>query len=97
MPIPDRFGNLQYQMVPVDVDEETLKKVADTTEAKFYRASDTDSLEKIYEDIDRLEKTKAKIRKFEHYQELFAWFLIPGLLLLGGEFWAMNTRYRRLP
>ncbi len=97
MPVKDQFGNRRYAMVPVDVDEETLKKVADATDARFYRATDTDSLENIYAEIDRLEKSKAKIRKFEHYQELFAWFLIPGLLLLGGEFWAMNTRYRRLP
>lgn len=97
MPVKDQFGNRRYAMVQVDVDEETLKKVADTTDAKFYRATDTDSLENIYAEIDRLEKTKAKIKKFERYQELFAWFLIPGLALLGGEFWMRNTRYRRLP
>ena len=97
MPVKDRFGNRRYAMVQVDVDEETLKKVADTTDARFYRATDTDSLEHIYTEIDRLEKTRAKIKRFERYRELFAWFLVPGVLLLGGEFWARNTRYRRLP
>jgi len=97
IPVQDQFGRRGVQMMQVDVDEEMLKKVADATDARFYRATDTDSLEKIYAEIDRLEKTKVTIKKFEHYQELFAWFLIPGLLLLGGEFWVANTRYRRLP
>ena len=97
MPVKDQFGNRRYAMVPVDVDEETLKKVAESTNARFYRATDTDSLENIYAEIDRLEKTKATMKRFQHYQELFAWFLIPGVLLLGGEFWLKNTRYRRLP
>jgi len=97
MPMKDQFGNRRYAMVPVDVDEETLKKVADTTNARFYRATDTDSLKNIYAEIDQLEKTKAVMKRFEHYHELFAWFLIPGLVLLGGEFWLKNTRYRRLP
>lgn len=97
MPVRDQFGNKRFAMVPVDVDEETLKKVAEATDGKFYRATDTASLGKIYEQIDQLEKTKVTIKRFEHYQELFAWFLIPGLLILGGEFVAKNTRYRRLP
>lgn len=97
VPVQDRFGRRGVQMMQVDVDEEMLKKVADATDARFFRATDTDSLENIYKEIDRLEKSKVTIKKFEHYQELFAWFLIPGLILLGGEFWFANTRYRRLP
>jgi Ca-activated chloride channel homolog len=97
MPMKDRFGRVGLQMVTVDVDEETLKKVAEATDARFYRATDTDSLVQIYNEIDQLEKTKATMKRFERYQELFAWFLIPGLALLGGEFWMRNTRYRRLP
>jgi Ca-activated chloride channel family protein len=97
MPLKDQFGNKHYQMQQVDVDEETLKKVAEATDAKFFRATDTASLEDIYGLIDKMEKTEVKVKKFQKYQELFAWFLIPGLALLGAEFWFANTRYRRLP
>ena len=87
----------QIMQVEVDVDEATLQKVAETTGAQFYRATDTDSLKNIYKDIDRLEKSTVKMKKFEHYQELFAWALIPGLLLLALEILLKQTRFRRLP
>lgn len=98
-PIParDPFGNRVMVQMKVDVDEPTLEKIAEMTGAKFFRATDTDTLEKVYAQIDQLEKTEVKMKKFEHYQELFAWFLIPGLILLGLEQVLLNTRYRRLP
>jgi Ca-activated chloride channel family protein len=97
MPLKDQFGNKHYQMVQVDVDEDTLKRVAETTDGKFFRATDTESLKEIYAIIDKMEKTEVKVKKFQNYQELFAWFLIPGLALLGVEVWLTNTRFRRLP
>ncbi len=84
-------------MAKVDVDEGTLKKVADITGAQFYRATDTDSLRNIYAEIDRLEKTPVKLKKFEQYQELFGWALVPGILILGLETVLAQTRFRRLP
>ena len=84
-------------MMKVDVAEETLKKVATTTSARFYRATDTDSLRNIYAQIDRLEKTTIKLKKFEQYQELFVWALVPGILFLGLETILSQTRFRRLP
>ncbi len=97
MPVRDRFGNRVMAMVKVDVDEPMLKKVAETTDAQFYRATDVASLESIYSQIDRLEKTTATMKKFEHYNELFAWVLIPGLMVLGAEVLLANTFFRRLP
>lgn len=95
--VANQFGLPTRQKVSSDVDEPMLKKVAETTNAQFYRATDTASLEEIYGQIDRLEKTTATMKKYEHYNELFAWALIPGLLLLGMETALSNTRYRRLP
>jgi Ca-activated chloride channel family protein len=97
MPVTDAFGNKQIVMVPADVDEVTLQKIADETGGKFYRATDTDSLKKIYAEIDRLEKTTHTLKKFESQRELFAWALLPALCLLGMAIGLEQTRFRRLP
>ena len=64
---------------------------------KLYRATDTDSLQKIYAEINRLETTKQTVQKFEHYDELYPWALYPALAILGLSFLLQQTRYRRLP
>jgi len=97
MPVQDSFGRRAIIMQKVDVDEETLKKVAETTGGQFYRATDTDSLRNIYGQIDRLEKTVHTIKKFETYEEKMSWFLIPGLGLMMAEVLLTQTRFRRLP
>jgi Ca-activated chloride channel homolog len=95
--LKDQFGHKHLRMMPVEVDEEILKKVAETTDGKFFRATDTDSLGSIYGEIDRLEKTKVTMKRFQHYQELFHWALIPGVALLLAEVGLSQTRFRRLP
>ena len=72
-------------------------EVADETGAKFYRATDTDSLRHIYANIDRLEKTTHTLKKFESSKELFAWATLPSLALLGLGLGLEQTRFRRLP
>jgi len=84
-------------MAKVDVDEETLKKIADATGGKFFRATDADSLKDIYAEIDRLEKTTHQIKKFEHHSELFGWAVVPALALMGITLGLQQTRFRRLP
>jgi Ca-activated chloride channel family protein len=97
IPLRDEAGNTHLVMDKVDVDEKTLQTVADETGGTFYRATDTDSLEKIYEQINRLEKTAQTVQKFEHYDELFSWALIPSASLLGFGLLLQHTRFRRLP
>ncbi|HXI71872.1 MAG TPA: VWA domain-containing protein [Verrucomicrobiae bacterium] len=97
MPVKDQFGNQQIVMAKVDVDEAMLKKIADETGGKFFRATDTDSLKKIYAEIDRMEKTTHQVKKFEKYHELFALAVVPGLMLLGLSLGLDQTRFRRLP
>jgi Ca-activated chloride channel family protein len=97
VPVRDEAGNMRLVMAQVDVDEKTLQTVADQTGGKFYRATDTDSLQKIYEQINRLETTAQTVQKFEHYDELYPWALIPALAILGFSFLLQHTRYRRLP
>jgi Ca-activated chloride channel homolog len=97
IPVRDEAGNLHLIMAKVDVDEKTLQTIADETGGKFYRATDTDSLEKIYEQINRLEKTAQTVQKFERYEELYPYALIPALAILGFGLFLQHTRYRRLP
>jgi len=97
MPVTDAFGRRRIVMSQVDVDEETLARVAEVTGGRFYRATDTDSLERIYAEIDQLEKTTVRTTRYEERDDLFAWALVPGLGLLLLEGWLGQTRFRRLP
>ena len=78
----DEAGNIHVIMADVDVDEKTLQAVANETGGQFYRATDTDSLQKIYEQINRYETSAQTVQKFEHVEELYRWTLFPSLGLL---------------
>jgi Ca-activated chloride channel family protein len=97
IPMKDQAGNTRLVMDRVDVDEKTLQAVAGQTGGTFYRATDTDSLQKIYEQINRLEKTALTVQKFEHYDELYSWALIPAIAFLGLGVGLRHTCFRRLP
>ncbi len=97
MPVKDDFGQTHIVMVPSDVDEDTLTKIAQITGGQFFRATDTEKLDDTYAQIDRMEKTARTVKKYEHASELFAWAVVPGLLVLGTGFWLEQTRFRRLP
>ena len=96
-PTRDLFGNKVYRPVQVDIDEETLKKVAETTGARYFRATDTASLREIYAEIDRAEKTRFEAPDYADYRELYPWVLWPALLLLGMELVLADTRLRKIP
>ena len=70
VPLRDGFGGTRVRMMTVTIDEETLRKVAEVTNGKYYRATDTDSLTEIYSEIDKLEKTKVETDNFVDYREL---------------------------
>jgi Ca-activated chloride channel family protein len=97
MPARDMFGRKVYQMVPVDVDEDTLGKIADKTGGKYYRADNAEKFQQIYNEIDKLEKTEASIKKYTRFTELFPWFIAAGLAILLIEFVLAQTVFRRLP
>jgi len=69
----------------VNLDEETLKKVAETGGGRYFRAGDSRELSEIYDIIDRAEKTEVKVKEYFHFRELYPWFLVPALILLGLE------------
>lgn len=96
-PVTDFFGNKVYQRILVDIDEDTLKQIAKTTGGMYFRATDTESLKEIYKEIDQMEKTKAEIKIYMEYKELFPYFLVPGFAFLILEIIISNTWLRKIP
>lgn len=74
-----------------------LGEMSRIANGKFYRATNRRELESIYREIDRLEKTEIKLRRFTTYTPLFQWPLCAAFALLGLELLLANTRYRRVP
>lgn len=97
IPYVDPFGRRRYSMQPVDIDEETLRKIAAGTGAKYYRADNTDTLNRIYQEIDELEKSEVEVKKYHRYRELFPWVVVPGLFLILLEITLAHTAWRKLP
>lgn len=93
----DMFGRQFYQMVDVDIDEATLQEIARRTGGQYYRADNARKFQEIYAEIDRLEKTKAEVKKYSHHRELFAGLVAAGLLLVLAETGLGQTVWRRLP
>jgi len=85
IPVDDPFGGVRYIQQKSEIDEETLKQIADITGGKFYRATDETTLQQIYNQISKLEKTKIEVQRFYRYNELFGQFLVIGLSILLGE------------
>ena len=79
------------------LDEETLQEIADITDAKYYRATDTAGLRDIYSDINALEKTEVEVLVFTRYREVLAWLLVPALFLILLEVLLSRTVFRRIP
>lgn len=96
-PQTDAFGRRVYVSMPVDIDEDTLRGIADTTGGRYFRATDTASLQQIYDEIDKLEKSPQQGLQYLEYHELYVWLALPALLLLAGESVLAQTWLRVLP
>ena len=97
VPVTDRFGGRRYVTTQVDVDEPALRATAEATGGRYYRATDRQSLEAIYEEIDQLETTEIQVENFTRYGERFALPLLAGLALLLAEAVLARTWLRTLP
>lgn len=96
-PRMDVFGRKHYVQMPVDIDEDTLKAIADKTGGKYYRADSSETLKAIYDQIDKMETTEREMKKYVRVDELFPWAVIPGFGLLLLEILLSHTIWRRLP
>ncbi len=95
--VPNAAGGTRYVTTRVDVDEPTLREAAEVTGGRYYRATDRQSLERIYSEIDQLETTEIQVENFTQYGEEFVWPLALGLLLLFMELGLRHTLFRVLP
>lgn len=96
-PVEDPFFGKRYQYIEIDIDEDVLTRIADITNGKYYRATDKLSLEKIYQEIGEMEKTKIEVKEYTRYQELFHFLLFGALILLLIEILLAQTVYRKIP
>ena len=96
-PAVDPFGREVFVKQPVELDEATLQMIADETGGKYFNARDTEALENVYAEIDRLEKTVSEGRLYTQYRELYRYFLLPGLCLVLLQISLVSTRFRSLP
>ncbi len=97
VPVSDPMFGRRYVSMRVDIDEPTLKQVADLTGGQYYRATDRASLDSIYRQIDELETTEIEVQHFTRYGELFHMPLVAGLFLVILEVALGNTVLRKIP
>jgi Ca-activated chloride channel family protein len=95
-PVQTPFG-IRYQMVPVEIDEAMLTKIADITGGQYFRATNNRALQEIYDKIDKLEKTKIEITSYKNASEKYHSWLWGGIILLLVELGLSRTILRKLP
>jgi Ca-activated chloride channel family protein len=95
-PVQTPFG-IQYQNMEVTIDEDLLRQVASMTNGKYFRATSNQKLEEIYQEIDKLEKSKIDVTEFRKKHEEFLPLAVLALLLFTLEIFFRNTVFRRVP
>jgi Ca-activated chloride channel family protein len=97
MPVSDPIFGKRMVAVEVDLDEETLTKIAEITDGHYFRATDRDELVEIYKQIDEMEKTRIEQQTFVNYTDQFLWFVLPALGMLVLELAFGPTLLREIP
>jgi Ca-activated chloride channel family protein len=95
--VTDAMGNIYYQNQRVEFNEAGLKEVAQIAGGQFFRATDTNSLEQIYADIDKMEKSTVSVKKYQQYRDLFPACLMAGAGVLLAELLLSQTIWKKLP
>ena len=97
MPTGQGLEGLRYQMMPVEIDEPLMTEIASMTGGRYYRATDTESLRHVFEEINRLEKTTVEQVVYRRYEEAYRVPLALGLLALALEVVLSATLAIRVP
>ncbi|MFP4369528.1 MAG: vWA domain-containing protein [Candidatus Kapaibacterium sp.] len=95
-PVKDRFGRTRIAQIEVNIDEPILENIADQTGGKYFRATNKKALESIFQDIDRLEKTKIDVAFFTRYTEEYLPLAIAGAVILLIELLSRMLYFRNL-
>ena len=96
-PVVDMFGNMSFQPMDVEIDEKTLEGIAERTGGRYFRATDNDKLQSIYDEINQLEKSKVEVTDYTVYHERFLALLLAALGVLLLEFVFSNIILKRIP
>jgi Ca-activated chloride channel family protein len=97
-PYPYPVGNtVQYVNMTVEIDESTLTQIAGVTDGNYFRATSNSKLKEVYEEIDKLEKTKLNVKEYSTRQECFQWFALAALLCVLAELLLRNTILKKIP
>ena len=96
-PYKDMFGRTRYALLDVEIDEATLEEIASITNGKYFRATNTEKLRSIYEEIDKMEKTKIEVNRYRHYKELYKYPLFLGMILMGLAVFLQYVVIRQIP
>ena len=98
-PFPQQniFGRIEYVNMPVVIDEETLKNIASITGGKYFRATNNNVLAKVFEEIDKLEKTQMDVKHFSHAEDNYMMWAVLAIALLLLEVLLRNTVLRTIP
>jgi Ca-activated chloride channel family protein len=97
VPVQDIFGRTVYRQVLVEVDEASMRQIAQIGGGQFFRATDSKSLQQIFEEIDKLEKSKIEMSETKRYEDLFPWLIGAGALFLALHVLALLTFARTIP
>lgn len=90
-------GGVQYINVPVEIDEATLEQIAQTTDGNYFRATSTSKLKEVYQEIDKLEKTKLNVKAYSKRQENYQPFALILFLCILGEILLRNSILKKIP
>jgi Ca-activated chloride channel family protein len=97
VPVQDVFGRTVTRSMPVEIDEDVLKKIAVTTGGEYFRATDNHKLREIYQQIDEMEKTRLDVKQFSKKKEEYFPFLFAAMLILLFEIMLRYTIFRTIP
>ena len=96
-PVRTYGGAVQYIQTPVEIDEQTLTQIAGTTNGNYFRATSNSKLKEVYEEIDKLEKTKLSVKEFSKREEEYEVFALIAFLAILLELLLRNTVLKKIP
>jgi Ca-activated chloride channel family protein len=95
--VPRGDGGSELMQMRVSIDEALLRRIADKTHGQYFRATDHDGLVKIYEAIDKLERTTLEDQRFTEYHQFYGRYVVAAMALMVAAFMLRGTLLRRLP
>ena len=90
-------GTIQYVNMPVEIDESTLTQIANIADGQYYRATSNSKLKEVYDEIDKLEKTKISVKQFSKRNEEYKYFALAAFLCIMLEILLRHAVLRRIP